>query len=91
MIIGTVLSWNNWATVALSVLLAFVFGYLLTLLPLLRAGMATGAALALAFASDTLSITVMEIVDNAVMLVIPGAMDAGPTACAVSPCAATAR
>jgi hypothetical protein len=80
MIIGTLLGWNNWATIALSVLLAFVFGYLLTLLPLLRAGMATGAALALAFASDTLSITVMEIVDNAVMLVIPGAMDAGLTA-----------
>jgi uncharacterized protein DUF4396 len=77
MIGGTVLGWGNWSTVVLSVVLAFVFGYLLTLLPLLRAGMQLSHALALAFASDTLSITVMEIVDNAVMLVIPGAMNAG--------------
>lgn len=77
MIIGTALGWSNWPTVALSVILAFLFGYLLTLLPLLRAGMAFGTAAGLAFASDTVSITVMEIVDNAVMLVIPGAMDSG--------------
>jgi len=77
MAIGTALGWGNWATVALAVVLAFVFGYLLTLVPLLRAGTEFGAALALAFASDTLSITIMEIIDNAVMLVIPGAMDAG--------------
>ncbi len=63
--------------VALSVALAFVFGYSLTLLPLLRAKIALGAALGLAFASDTLSITVMEIIDNALMLIIPGAMEAG--------------
>ena len=74
--IGTALGWGNWATVALAIVLAFFFGYSLTLLPLLRAGMALAAALPLAFASDTLSITVMEIVDNAVVLVIPGAMDA---------------
>lgn len=77
MVIGTGLGWGNWQTVALSVALAFAFGYALTLLPLFRAGIATGAALRLAFAADTLSITVMEIVDNAIMLVIPGAMDAG--------------
>jgi hypothetical protein len=79
MVIGTALGWGNWATVVLAVALAFVFGYALTLLPLLRAGIAIGTALGLAFASDTLSITIMEIVDNAVMLVIPGAMDAGLT------------
>jgi hypothetical protein len=79
MVIGTALDWDNWTTVALSVVLAFIFGYLFTLLPLLREGMKIGTALALAFASDTLSITTMEIVDNAVILVIPGAMDAGLT------------
>src|SRR5262245_17197040 len=77
MVIGTTWSWGNWATVALSVALAFVFGYSLTLLPLLRAKITLGAALGLAFASDTLSITVMEIIDNALMLIIPGAMNAG--------------
>ncbi|MGH7597985.1 MAG: DUF4396 domain-containing protein [bacterium] len=77
MVIGTALGWSNWPTVALSVTLAFVFGYSLTLLPLLRAKIALGAALGLAFASDTLSITVMEIIDNAIMLIIPGAMAAG--------------
>ena len=63
--------------VALSVVLAFVFGYLLTMLPLLRAGVALRTALGLAFASDTASIAIMEIVDNAIVLAIPGAMDAG--------------
>ncbi len=77
MVIGTAWGWGNWPTVVLSTALAFVFGYLLALLPLLRAGMAWGTALGLAFTSDTLSITIMEIVDNAVMLVIPGAMNAG--------------
>lgn len=79
MVIGTALGWSNWATVALAVGLAFLFGYLMTLLPLMRARVGVLRALALAFAADTLSITVMEIVDNAVMLVIPGAMDAGVT------------
>jgi hypothetical protein len=76
MVLGTALGWSNAATIALSVILAFAFGYALSLKPLLRAGVAFGTALGLAFASDTLSITVMEIVDNAVMLLIPGAMDA---------------
>ncbi len=79
MVIGTALGWSNWPTVVLSTVLAFVFGYLLTLLPLLQGGMELGAALTLAFASDTLSIAIMEIVDNAVMVVIPGAMNAGLT------------
>lgn len=79
MIIGSALGWSNWNTVALAVVLAFFFGYLLTMLPLLRAGVTFKTALGLAFASDTASILIMEFVDNAVMLVIPGAMDAGIT------------
>src|SRR3712207_1255485 len=76
-VIGTALGWGNVATIALAVVLAFFFGYLLTMLPLLRSGIALGAALPLAFASDTVSIAVMEIVDNAIILLIPGAMEAG--------------
>jgi hypothetical protein len=76
MVIGTALGWGNGATIALAIVLAFMFGYALTLLPLLKA-MTVGSALKLALAADTASITVMEIVDNAIMLVIPGAMDAG--------------
>jgi hypothetical protein len=77
MVIGTALGWGNWGTVVLAVVLAFFFGYSLTMLPLLRGGVGFTRALGLAFAADTASITIMEIVDNAVMLVIPGAMDAG--------------
>jgi len=77
MAIGAVSGLGNASTVTLSVLLAFGFGYLLTTLPLLRAGVTMRRALRLAFASDTLSIAIMEIVDNVVMLVLPGAMDAG--------------
>ena len=77
MMLGTAWGWGNGATILLAVLLAFVFGYLLTVWPLLRAGMTVSMALPLAFASDTLSITIMEIVDNAIMVMIPGAMDAG--------------
>ena len=76
LVIGTALGWGNGATIALAVALAFAFGYALTLLPLLKAGLGLKAAAGLALASDTASITVMEIVDNAIMLVIPGAMDA---------------
>ena len=78
-VIGTALGWGNVATIVLAVALAFLFGYSLTMLPLLRSGMALATVLPLAFASDTLSITVMEIVDNAIMLLVPGAMEAGPT------------
>jgi hypothetical protein len=77
MVIGTALGWSNAATIVLAVVLAFFFGYVLTMLPLLRAGMAFATAVRLALASDSASIAIMEIVDNAIMLVIPGAMDAG--------------
>ncbi len=76
MVIGTALGWGNLQTIALAVALAFAFGYALTMLPLLRAGMPARQATKLALAADTASITIMEIVDNAIMLVIPGAMDA---------------
>ena len=79
MVIGTALGWGNVATIALAVVLAFFFGYSLTMLPLLRSGLALATVLPLVFASDSLSITVVEIVDDAVMLVIPGAMEAGLT------------
>src|SRR5688500_13716425 len=77
LVIGTALGWSDWATVALAVALAFLFGYSLTMVPLLRSGLALAAAIPLALASDTLSIAVMEIVDNAIVLLVPGAMDAG--------------
>jgi uncharacterized protein DUF4396 len=76
MVIGTVFHWSNGATIVLSIVLAFFFGYSLTVRPLLVAGLAPRAAMKLAFASDTVSITIMEIVDSALMLVIPGAMAA---------------
>jgi uncharacterized protein DUF4396 len=75
--IGTLLGWRNAPTIVLAIALAFLFGYSLTMLPLLRTGLAVAAAVPLALASDTLSIAVMEIVDNAIILVIPGAMEAG--------------
>jgi hypothetical protein len=77
LVIGMVLGWGNVATIALAVVLAFFFGYSLTMLPLLRSGLALATVLPVAFAADTLSITVMEIVDNLIILVIPGAMEAG--------------
>jgi hypothetical protein len=79
MVIGTALGWGNIATIALAVALAFVFGYALTMLPLIKAGLAFQKVIGLALAADTASITIMEIVDNAIMLIIPGAMDAGLT------------
>jgi Domain of unknown function (DUF4396) len=77
MAIGTALGWGNFETVVLSILLAFVFGYALTSLPLLRAGLVLSAVIPIALASDTLSITTMEIVDNAIVVAVPGALDAG--------------
>ncbi len=77
MIIGTGLGWSNEPTIVLSVVLAFIFGYALTMRPLLRSGLALAAAAKLALAADTVSIAVMEIVDNLIMLGVPGAMDAG--------------
>ena len=76
MAIGTALGFSAWGTVALAVALAFVFGYGLTSLPLLRAGFTVAAVMPIALASDTFSSAVMEIVDNAVVLLVPGAMEA---------------
>ena len=77
MVLATWWGWGDAASIALAVGLAFVFGYSLTMAPLLRAGLALGAAVPVALAADTISIAVMEIVDNAVLLLYPGAMDAG--------------
>jgi len=77
MVIGTALGFSDLGTIALAVALAFLFGYSFTSVPLLRSGMALGAVIPVALAADTISITIMEIVDNAIMLLIPGAMDAG--------------
>ncbi|GAA0517856.1 DUF4396 domain-containing protein [Saccharopolyspora thermophila] len=79
MVIGTALGLSNAVTIVLAVVLAFVFGYSLTILPVLRAGVGLAAALGIALAADTVSIAVMEIVDNLVMVLVPGAMDAGLT------------
>jgi hypothetical protein len=79
LVIGSVLGWSMAPTIILAVALAFLFGYGLTMLPLLRSGLPFVTALSLAFASDTASITIMELVDNLMMLMIPGAMDAGLT------------
>ncbi|WP_443217817.1 DUF4396 domain-containing protein [Saccharothrix sp. CCNWYY140] len=77
MIIGTSLGWGNVATIVLAVALAFVFGYALTMRGVLKAGVGFKQALKVALAADTLSILVMEIIDNTVMVVVPGAMEAG--------------
>ena len=77
MVIGTALGWGDYQTVALAVGLAFFFGYGLTALPLLRSGMTLRQAVPIALAADTVSIAVMEVVDNVIMLKVPGAMEAG--------------
>lgn len=77
MVIGTALGFSDWGTVALAVGLAFLFGYALTSLPLLRAGFALATVIPIALATDTFSIATMEVIDNAIMLAIPGAMEAG--------------
>ena len=77
MAIGTALGFSNLGTILLAIVLAFVFGYSLTSIPLLRAGLALGAVVPIALASDTLSIATMEVVDNLVMVTIPGALHAG--------------
>ncbi len=76
-VIGTALGWGNLPTIALAVALAFLFGYSFTMVPLLRADIVFGTAVGLALAADTISIAVMEIVDNGVLLLVPGAMEAG--------------
>jgi hypothetical protein len=77
LVLGTAFGWSNGTTIAASIALAFFFGYSLTLLPLVRADLSLRQALPLAFASDTLSIATMELVDSLTVLLIPGAMDAG--------------
>lgn len=77
MIIATALGWGNAATIALSVALAFVFGYSLTSIPLVRAGLPFAAILPIALAADTVSIAIMELVDNLTIIVVPGALEAG--------------
>ncbi len=77
LVIGIALGWGNGATIVLAIALAFLFGYSLTIVAVLRAGLALSAAIGVALAADTVSITVMEIVDNAIMLVVPGTMAAG--------------
>jgi hypothetical protein len=79
LVISTQLGWHDVASIALAIVLAFVFGFGLTVQPLLSSGLAVRAALGLAFAADALSITVMEIVDNAIVVLIPGAMNAAIT------------
>ena len=77
MVVGTALGWSNTPTIVLSVVLAFFFGYSLTIKPVLASGLALSAAIPVALAADTVSIAVMEVIDNAFMLVVPGALEAG--------------
>src|SRR5215217_2599839 len=77
LVIATALGWGDVASIALAVALAFLFGYTLTSMPLFRAGLTIGAVVPIALATDTVSITIMEAIENATMLVFPGAMDAG--------------
>jgi hypothetical protein len=79
MTIATALGWGDVASIALAVGLAFLFGYSLTSLPLLRAGLALGAIVPIALTADTVSIAIMELIDNVTMVVVPGAMEAGLT------------
>ena len=77
MVIGTAFGWSDAATIAIAVVLAFFFGYLLTSIPLIRAGLSAAAIVTTALAADTVSIAVMEAIDNLVVLLVPGAMEAG--------------
>ena len=77
MAIATALGWSDLGQIALAVGLAYVFGFALTAIPLVRAGLAAGVVVSTALAADTISITIMEIIDNAVVLLWPGAMEAG--------------
>jgi hypothetical protein len=77
MVIATAFNWSNAPSIAISVALAFLFGYSLTSLPLLRAGLALAAVVPIALASDTVSVAIMELVDNGVILLVPGAINAG--------------
>jgi Domain of unknown function (DUF4396) len=76
MIVATALGWGDAASIALAVGLAYVFGFTLTARPLVKAGLSAGVVISTALAADTVSITIMEIIDNAFVLAVPGAMDA---------------
>jgi hypothetical protein len=77
MVIATALGWSDVGQIGLAVGLAYVFGFSLTALPLVRAGLAAGVVISTALAADTISITIMEVIDNATVIVWPGAMEAG--------------
>lgn len=77
LVIGEALGWSNTQTIVLAIALAFLFGYGLSIVPLLKAKIALSTAMGVVLAADTLSITTMEIVDNGIMAIIPGAMEAG--------------
>jgi hypothetical protein len=77
MVIALALGWGDVVQIALAVGLAYVFGFTLTVMPLVRAGLAAGVVVSTALAADTVSITIMEIIDNVFVFFIPGAMDAG--------------
>lgn len=77
LVLATWWGWSNGPSIVLAIVLAFVFGYSLTMAPVLRAGVPLRRAVAVALAADTVSIATMEIVDNAVVLTVPGAMEAG--------------
>ncbi len=79
MVLATWWGWSDAPSIALAVVLAFFFGYSLTMIPVLRAGVALSSAIGIALAADTLSILVMEIVDNGILLLVPGAMESGLT------------
>ena len=79
MVIGTALGWSDWPTVALAIVLAFVFGYALTMRSVLGTGVGLRGAIRVALAADTVSIAVMELVDNGIVLAVPGALEAGLT------------
>jgi hypothetical protein len=77
MVIATSLGWRDLASIAIAVVLAFLFGYILTSVPLLRAGVTFTAIVPIALAADTVSIAIMELIDNATILLVPGALEAG--------------
>jgi len=79
LVLATWWGWSNGASIVLAIVLAFFFGYSLTIIPVLRSGIALKTAIGVALAADTVSILTMEIVDNAVVLAVPGAMEAGLT------------
>jgi hypothetical protein len=77
MAIATALAWGNATQVVLAIALAYLFGFSLTARPLIKAGLAAGVVVSTALAADTVSITIMEAIDNLIVVVIPGAIDAG--------------